>query len=250
MPTAAAAFRARGAAGGAEGPGRRWTARSANTSPSPRPTSGSSRRLPRAAPAAVVLDRRTRMLYDARHVFINGESCRASGRDAALMRALADRRSLGAGELARASEAARALLQSWCEAGWAHARRSGNDIELPRPTRNRRCLPGASTAARHSGNCARRAGLRGARRLARDHPVRRRLRRLAAGRARGGRVAAGLVGHRPPLHAAGPALRRGGAAPRALRAAGARRGRTSSRRAPAPRPTRWTCPAPSGARAG
>ena len=43
----------------------------------------------------VVLDRRTRMMYDARHVFINGESYRASGRDAALMRALADRRRLG-----------------------------------------------------------------------------------------------------------------------------------------------------------
>jgi 50S ribosomal protein L16 3-hydroxylase len=69
----------------------------------------------------VVLDRRTRMMYDARHVFVNGESYRASGRDAALMRALADRRSLGAGELARASEGARSLLQSWCEAGWAHA---------------------------------------------------------------------------------------------------------------------------------
>ena len=39
------------------------------------------------------------------------------------MRALADRRSLGAGELARASEDVRSLLQSWCEAGWAHARK-------------------------------------------------------------------------------------------------------------------------------
>jgi 50S ribosomal protein L16 3-hydroxylase len=71
----------------------------------------------------VVLDRRTRMMYDTRHVFVNGESYRASGRDAALMRTLADRRSLGAAELARASEAARELLQSWCEAGWAHARK-------------------------------------------------------------------------------------------------------------------------------
>ena len=77
----------------------------------------------RAAGRQVVLDRRTRMMYDARHIFVNGESYRASGRDAALMRALADRRSLGAGELTRASEAARSLLQSWCEAGWAHARK-------------------------------------------------------------------------------------------------------------------------------
>jgi 50S ribosomal protein L16 3-hydroxylase len=69
---------------------------------------------------AVRLDRRTRMMYDARHVFINGESYRASGRDAGLMRALADRRALGERELARAGDAARALIESWCEAGWAH----------------------------------------------------------------------------------------------------------------------------------
>jgi len=75
-----------------------------------------------AAPAAGVrLDRRTRMLYDAHHIFINGESYRAAGRDAVLMRALADRRHLSAAELARASVAARELLQSWCEDGWAHA---------------------------------------------------------------------------------------------------------------------------------
>lgn len=68
----------------------------------------------------VALDRRTRMLYDARHVYINGESFRAGGADATLMRRLADRRELGARELARASESARALLADWCEAGWVH----------------------------------------------------------------------------------------------------------------------------------
>jgi 50S ribosomal protein L16 3-hydroxylase len=68
----------------------------------------------------VVLDRRTRMMYDAQHIFINGEGYRAAGRDATLMRRLADQRRLDAKELARASEAARELLQSWCEAGWAH----------------------------------------------------------------------------------------------------------------------------------
>ncbi|MDH6593799.1 50S ribosomal protein L16 3-hydroxylase [Variovorax sp. TBS-050B] len=70
----------------------------------------------------VALDRRTRMLYDARHVYINGESFRAGGADATLMRRLADRRALGPRELARASEGARALLAEWCEAGWVHAR--------------------------------------------------------------------------------------------------------------------------------
>jgi len=77
------------------------------------------------APAAmqhVKLDRRTRMLYDARHIYINGESFRAGGADATLMRKLADRRELGARELSRASEGALALLGEWCEAGWLHAR--------------------------------------------------------------------------------------------------------------------------------
>lgn len=69
---------------------------------------------------AVALDRRTRMLYDERHVFINGESFRAAGRDATLMRRLADQRALGARDLARASDGAIALLGDWCEAGWAH----------------------------------------------------------------------------------------------------------------------------------
>ena len=70
---------------------------------------------------SLALDVRTRMLHDRRHVFINGEAWRAAGADAALLRRLADRRRLEAGELAGASEAARGLLQSWCEAGWAHA---------------------------------------------------------------------------------------------------------------------------------
>jgi 50S ribosomal protein L16 3-hydroxylase len=71
---------------------------------------------------ALVLDARTRMLHDARHVFINGESWRAAGRDAALLRRLADTRRLERADLERASDAARALLLAWCEAGWAHAR--------------------------------------------------------------------------------------------------------------------------------
>jgi 50S ribosomal protein L16 3-hydroxylase len=72
------------------------------------------------ARCGVVLDRRTRMLYDAEHVYINGESYRAAGRDAVLMRRLADARCLSVAELARASAAARDLLGDWCEDGWAH----------------------------------------------------------------------------------------------------------------------------------
>lgn len=66
----------------------------------------------------VTLDRRTRMLYDEHHIFINGESYVASGRDAQLMRKLADERRLSATDVARASAGARALLSDWCESGW------------------------------------------------------------------------------------------------------------------------------------
>jgi 50S ribosomal protein L16 3-hydroxylase len=67
---------------------------------------------------AVQLDRRSRMLYDAQHVFINGESYRASGRDARLMRQLADARSLSSADVARLSEGAQELLAQWYEDGW------------------------------------------------------------------------------------------------------------------------------------
>lgn len=70
----------------------------------------------------VVLDRRTRMLYDARHVFINGEGFRAAGKDARLMRALADTRRLTAGQLAQLSAGAHELLEQWRDAGWLHER--------------------------------------------------------------------------------------------------------------------------------
>jgi 50S ribosomal protein L16 3-hydroxylase len=73
-------------------------------------------------PTALVLDRRTRMMYDERHVFMNGESFVAAGADARLMRTLADHRALGATEVGRASEDARTLLQDWFEAGWLHLR--------------------------------------------------------------------------------------------------------------------------------
>ena len=73
----------------------------------------------RSRPArALVLDRRTRMMYDARLVFVNGESFRVGGPDARLLRRLSDRRRLAAGELARLSPEARATLEDWARAGW------------------------------------------------------------------------------------------------------------------------------------
>lgn len=72
--------------------------------------------------SGVVLDRRTRMMYDARHVFINGETLRASGADARLMRSLANARTLTAAQLRDASDAARGAIAAWVGAGWAHRR--------------------------------------------------------------------------------------------------------------------------------
>ncbi|MGM9485939.1 cupin domain-containing protein [Ideonella sp. YS5] len=68
----------------------------------------------------VRLDARTRMMYDTHHVFINGESFRASGRDARLMRALADERMLAARAVAQLGGDAFELLADWVEAGWIH----------------------------------------------------------------------------------------------------------------------------------
>jgi len=76
---------------------------------------------------ALMLDRRSRMMHDSAHVFLNGESWRASGRDAVLMRRLADQRQLAATDVERASPAARGLLRDWCGAGWLHAQKESGD---------------------------------------------------------------------------------------------------------------------------
>jgi 50S ribosomal protein L16 3-hydroxylase len=68
----------------------------------------------------VLLDRRTRMLFDDQHVFINGEGFRAAGRDAELMRTLTDQRRLDAAQVKSASAGAKSLMQDWIAAGWLH----------------------------------------------------------------------------------------------------------------------------------
>ena len=75
---------------------------------------------------ALHLDAKTRMMYDAHHVFINGESYRAKGRDAQLMRLLADQRALPALALAKASGGALDLLADWHAQGWIHLRKDQN----------------------------------------------------------------------------------------------------------------------------
>lgn len=68
----------------------------------------------------VRLDPRTRMMYDDQRIFANGESWRAAGADAKLLRRLADARSLSAKDVARCSDDVRDLLDQWAEDGWLH----------------------------------------------------------------------------------------------------------------------------------
>lgn len=70
---------------------------------------------------SVALDRCTRMLFDARHIFINGEAFVASGEDAKVMRILANKHTLSAVQVARLSPGALNLLQEWVEAGWVQS---------------------------------------------------------------------------------------------------------------------------------
>ena len=74
---------------------------------------------------ALSLHRQTRMMYDANHLFINGESHRAAGADARLMHLLANQRMLSARQLQKASPGALALLADWHEAGWLNTVSSG-----------------------------------------------------------------------------------------------------------------------------
>ena len=67
----------------------------------------------------VLLSSRSRMMYDANHIFINGEAFEAAGRDAQIMRRLADDRALGPAEITRLGADASALLDEWIASGWA-----------------------------------------------------------------------------------------------------------------------------------
>jgi 50S ribosomal protein L16 3-hydroxylase len=68
----------------------------------------------------VRLDRRTKMLFDAKHIFVNGESFKASGWDAKLLRKLANEKSLSAKDALNLSSNAVDLMQAWWEEGWWH----------------------------------------------------------------------------------------------------------------------------------
>ena len=66
----------------------------------------------------VKLTLQSQMMFDKRHIFLNGESWRAAGKDAKLMQKLANQRFLDASDLVKASEDAIGLLQDWLEQGW------------------------------------------------------------------------------------------------------------------------------------
>ncbi len=70
---------------------------------------------------SVALDRCTRMLFDSRHIFINGEAFMAAGEDAKLMRILANKHALSALQVSRLSPGALDLLREWVDAGWVQS---------------------------------------------------------------------------------------------------------------------------------
>ncbi len=72
-------------------------------------------------PCPIHLDRRTKMLFDPKHIFVNGESFRASGRDAKLLQKLANEKTLSAKEASILSSPAAELMQAWWEEGWWHS---------------------------------------------------------------------------------------------------------------------------------
>lgn len=90
------------------------------TEPKPNVWFDGGARVREGALGALTLDRRTRMMYDAEHLYINGESYRMAGRDAALMRQLADTRRLDAAAAAQIGAEAQPWILDWLYAGWLH----------------------------------------------------------------------------------------------------------------------------------
>jgi 50S ribosomal protein L16 3-hydroxylase len=82
---------------------------------------GSAARAPDLG-SGVRLDRRTKMMYDDWHIFINGESFRAGGKDARILRQLADKRALDAASCAILSDPAKEALLDWMAADWLKPR--------------------------------------------------------------------------------------------------------------------------------
>src|SRR5688572_5247678 len=72
--------------------------------------------------ARLRLDAKTQLLYSGRWFFMNGESLRASVRDARMLRELADQRTLAGGRLAGSRLAT--LVMQWHRSGYLHLERA------------------------------------------------------------------------------------------------------------------------------
>ena len=89
------------------------------------------------------LDLKTRLLFDRKLFFINGEAVSITASDTKLFRRLADERALAAGQ--GISHKARVLLQCWHEAGYVHFG------DAPKTVVARRSPQQRSTARRKPG---------------------------------------------------------------------------------------------------
>jgi 50S ribosomal protein L16 3-hydroxylase len=75
--------------------------------------------LPKAY-SKILLHPATRMSFDAKHMFINGQSFQCAGKDAKLLRKLADERQIDAIELRAGSPALMAAIGEFAKEGWLH----------------------------------------------------------------------------------------------------------------------------------
>lgn len=69
----------------------------------------------------ITLHPATRMSYDAKHMFINGQSFKCAGADAKLLRKLADNRQIDATELIAGSAALMPAMGEFAKEGWLYA---------------------------------------------------------------------------------------------------------------------------------
>jgi 50S ribosomal protein L16 3-hydroxylase len=74
----------------------------------------------------MVLDHKTKMMFDAHHVFINGEGFVAQGHDAQCLHDLANQRCLKASVWQTMGDDALAVMAQWHELGWLHMAKNEN----------------------------------------------------------------------------------------------------------------------------
>ena len=66
----------------------------------------------------VRLNKKTRMMYDAHFIYINGESYRCEGADATILQAIADGRQIDRAQFDALSEGAQEIFYDWQSQGW------------------------------------------------------------------------------------------------------------------------------------